>query len=261
MTLSKWRHRLHHQDIKGPQGQQRPGCPRTHDEQRVAQVLNTTLQGPPPTATHGSVPALARHTGIAKSTGNRWFQSLNLPPHRHRYSKISNDPRFVDKVQDIVGLYLRPPGHAVVLCGDEKAQSQALERTQARLPLGLGSVEGVTHDSIRNGTTTLFAALDVATGKMLAQCKQRRRRQEFLSFLQPIDGSVPGIITQKVMRHGSLPSVGERTRKINDFVEHYNTQACSFVWVGTAESILAKIQRLCKSISRTLYQVLWTKRV
>jgi len=116
---------------------------------------------------------------------------FNLQPHRHRHFKISNDPDFVDKVQDIAGLYLSPPDHVVVLCLDEKMQVQALEKTQPTLPLELGSVEGVTPDYIHNGTTTLFAALDVATGKVLAQCQSRHRHQEFFSFLQQIDGTVP----------------------------------------------------------------------
>ena len=171
--------------------EQCPGRPRTHDDERVAEVINTALQSPPPNASHWSVRALARHTGISKSTVHRWFRLFNLQPHRQRHFKIANDPFFVDKVQDIVGLYLRSPDHAVVLCVDEKTQIQALERTQPMLPLGLGYVEGVTHDYIRHGTTTLFAALDVATGKVLAECKRRHRHQEFLSFLQQIDRNVP----------------------------------------------------------------------
>lgn len=302
MTVSKWRRRFHYQGMEGLQDGQRPGRPRTHDDQRVAEVLNTALQSPPAHGTHWSVRALARHTGISKSTVHRWFQLFNLQPHRQRHFKISNDPNFVDKVQDIVGLYLNPPDHAVVLCVNEKTQIQALERTQPMLPLGLGYVEGVTHDYIRHGTTTLFAALDVVTGKVLAQCKPRHRHQEFLAFLQQIDRNIPnhldihliidnycthnhakvkewlgqrprfhlhftptyaswinqverffGIITQKAIRRGSFPNVGELTRKINDFVKHYNAQASPFVWVATAQSILAKIERLCKSISRTVH--------
>ena len=267
----------------------------------MAEVINTALQSPPANGTHWSVRALARHTGISKSTVHRWFQSFNLQPHRQRHFKISNDPQFVEKVQDIVGLYLNPPDHAVVLCVDEKMQIQALKRTQPRLPLALGYVEGVTHDYIRNGTTTLFAALDIATGKVLGQCQQRHRHQEFLCFLQQIDRNVPshldihlivdnycthkhakvkewlgqrprfhlhftptyaswinqverffGIITQQAIRRGSFPSVGPLTLKINDFVEHYNAQARPFVWVATAESIRDKIQRLPKSIYRTI---------
>ena len=191
MTVSKWRHRFHHQGIAGLQDEQRPGRPRTHDDERVAEVSNMALWSPPANATHWSVRTLAEHGGVSRSTVHRWLQMFHLQLHRHCHFKISNDPHFVEKVQDITGLHLQPPDHAVVLCVDEKTQIQALERTQPMLPLGPGTVEGVTHDTIRNGTTTLFAALDVATGKVLAQCQRRHRHQEFLSFLQHIDGNVP----------------------------------------------------------------------
>ena len=135
--------------------------------------------------------AMADYTGVSKSTVQRWFDLFGVQPHRQRHVKLSNDPFFVEKVRDIVGLYLNPPDHAVVLCVDEKTQIQALQRTQPMLPMGLGYVEGVTHDDVRHGTTTLFAALDIATGEVLTQCKRRHRHQEFLAFLRHIDASVP----------------------------------------------------------------------
>jgi putative transposase len=128
----------------------------------VAEVINTALQGPPPHATQWSVRGMADHTGISKSTVQRWFELFGVQPHRQKTFKLSHDPFFVEKVRDIVGLYLNPPDCAVVLCVDEKSQIQALERTQPLLPMRLGYVEGVTHDYVRHGTTTLFAALDVA---------------------------------------------------------------------------------------------------
>ena len=191
MTVGKWRRRYLEQGIEGLQDEERPGRPRTHDDERVAEVINTALHSKPPQGTHWSVRTMAEHTGISKSTVHRWFKMFGVQPHRQRHFKISNDPFFVEKVRDIVGLYMNPPDHAVVLCVDEKTQIQALERTQPLLPLGLGYVEGVTHDYIRHGTTTLFAALDVATGKVLTECKQRHRHQEFLSFLKHIEGNVP----------------------------------------------------------------------
>ena len=128
---------------------------------------------------------------MSKSTVQRVWSVFNIQPHRQKHFKLSTDPFFVEKVHDIVGLYLNPPDHAMVLCVDEKSQTQALERPQPLLTLGLGYVEGVTHDYIRHGTTTLFAALDVATGQVLARCKPRHRHQEFLQFLKHIDANVP----------------------------------------------------------------------
>ena len=243
---------------------------------------------------------MARHTSISKSTVHRWFDLFGVQPHRQRHFKISNDPFFIEKVRDIVGLYLNPPDHAIVLSVDEKTQVQALQRTQPVLPMGLGYVEGVTHDYLRHGTTTLFAALDVATGKVLARCKPRHRHQEFLSFLRHIDASVPktldvhlivdnyathkhpkvrawlarhpryhvhftptyaswlnqverwfGIITQKAIRRGSFSSVKALVANIETFVQHYNANTTPFVWTATAESILAKVERLCSYISGT----------
>lgn len=127
--------------------------------------------------------ALSRATELSKSTVHRYFTLFGIQPHRTRTFKLSTDPFFVEKVRDIVGLYLNPPDNALVLCVDEKSQIQALERSQPVLPLGLGYIEGVTHDYFRHGTTTLFAALDIANGTVIGQCKARHRHQEFLAFL------------------------------------------------------------------------------
>ena len=294
MTVGKWRRRYREHGIEGLHDEFRPGRPRTHEDERVAEVINTALRVEPPNATQWSVRSMAEHTGISKSTVQRWFDRFGVQPHRH--FKLSNDPFFIEKVRDIVGLYLNPPDHAVVLCVDEKIQ--ALQRTQPMLPMGLGYVEGVTHDYVRHGTTTLFAALDIATGEVLTQCK--RRHQEFLAFLRHIDASVPahldvhlvvdnyaihkhpkvkawlarreryhvhytptyaswinqverwfGLITQQAIRRGSFSNVKELVHKINAFVEHYNARTSPFVWVATADSILAKIERLCSVVSGT----------
>ena len=190
-TVVKWRKRYLEHGLQGLHDELRPGRPRTHQDERVAEVINTALHTTPPNATHWSVRAMAEHTGISKSTVQRWFDLFGVQPHRQRHFKLSTDPFFIEKVRDIVGLYLNPPDHAVVLCVDEKTQIQALQRTQPMLPMGLGYVEGVTHDYVRHGTTTLFAALDVATGEVLTQCKRRHRHQEFLAFLRHIDANVP----------------------------------------------------------------------
>ena len=191
VTVGKWRLRYHQLGLPGLHDELRPGRPRLHQDERVAEVINAALQAPPPQATHWSVRAMAEHTGISKSTVQRWFDLFGVQPHRQRHFKLSNDPFFIEKVRDIIGLYLNPPDHAVVLCVDEKSQIQALQRTQPLLPMGLGYVKGVTHNYVRHGTTTLFAALDVATGEGLAQCKRRHRHQEFLAFLRHIDANVP----------------------------------------------------------------------
>jgi transposase len=301
-TVGKWRKRYLEYGIEGLHEELRAGRPRTHQDERVAEVINTALQTDPADGTHWSVRSMERHTGISKSTVQRWFNLFGVQPHRQRYFKLSNDPFFIEKVRDIVGLYLNPPDHAVVLCVDEKTQVQALNRTQPMLPMGLGYVEGVTHDYIRHGTTTLFAALDVANGEVITQCKARHRHQEFLSFLRHIDANVPrdldvhlivdnyathkhakvkawlakrpryhihytptyaswlnqverwfGIITQQAIRRGSFSSVKQLVKKIDHFVERYNANASPFAWTATAESILAKVQRLCSYISGTAH--------
>jgi len=150
-----------------------------------------TLKTKPPAGTHWSVRQAAEVNRLSKSTVHRLFQTFALQPHRSKNFKLSTDPFFVEKVRDIVGLYLNPPDHAMVLAVDEKSQIQALSRTQPVLPLGLGYLEIVTHDYVRHGTTTLFAALDIATGTVFTDCKPRHRHQAFLSFLKRIDAAVP----------------------------------------------------------------------
>lgn len=193
-TVCHWRKKWFEQGLVGLYGEARPGRPRTHDEERVAQLLRTVLDTKPTHGTHWTVRSAAAATGLSKSTVARMLKLFGVQPHRSKSFKLSTDPLFVEKVKDIVGLYLNPPDHAVVLCVDEKSQIQALERSQPMLPLGLGYIEGVTHDYVRHGTTTLFAALDIANGQVLAQCRARHRHQEFLAFLKHIDASVPATL-------------------------------------------------------------------
>ena len=157
----------------------------------MASLLATVLQSRPGVGTHWTVRGAAKAAGISKSTVQRYLRLFGVQPYRSRTFKLSTAPLFVEKVRDSVGLYLNPPDHAVVLCVDEKSQIQALERTQPVLPMGLGYIDGITHDYKRHGTTTLFAALDVANGQVLAQRKARHRHQEFLAFLKRIDAAVP----------------------------------------------------------------------
>ena len=191
-TVGKWRERFRTQGLMGLYDERRPGKPRSIEDDEVMVLLRKTLDTEPADgSTHWSCRSMADTTGVSKSTVHRVWKAFNIQPHRQKHFKLSTDPFCVEKVHDIVGLYLNPPDNAMVLCVDEKGQTQALERTQPLLPLGLGYVEGVTHGYIRHGTTTLFAALDVATGQILAQCKPRHRHQEFLSFLKHIDANVP----------------------------------------------------------------------
>ena len=190
-TVGKWRKRFIDRRLAGLYDELRPGRPRTIEEERVAALLKRTLSRKPTAGTHWTVRLAAQASGISKTTVHRLFQAFAVQPHRTRSFKLSNDPFFVEKVRDVVGLYLNPPDHALVLCVDEKSQIQALNRTQPVLPMGLGYVEGITHDYVRHGTTTLFAALDVATGVVFTECKPRHRHQEFLSFLRRLDACIP----------------------------------------------------------------------
>ena len=190
-TVGKWRNRFVERGIQGLHDELRPGRPRSVSDEQIAELIQTTINKKPKGSTHWTCRDLSSDTGISKSTVQRIWSTCGLKPHRYETFKLSTDPFFVEKVRDIVGLYLSPPTNAMVLCVDEKSQCQALERTQPVLPLGLGYLEGYTHDYIRHGTTTLFAALDVATGNVLAQCKKRHRHQEFLQFLRHIDANVP----------------------------------------------------------------------
>ncbi len=190
-TVGKWRRRFLAQGVAGLHDELRPGRPRSIADERVATLLRKTLRTKPEDGTHWSCRSIAGETRLSKSTVHRIWQAFGLQPHRRRHFKLSTDPFFVEKVRDIVGLYLNPPHNALVLCVDEKSQIQALDRTQPLLPLGLGYVEGVTHDYLRHGTATLFAALDLATGTVMSQCKRRHRHQEFLQFLRHLDANVP----------------------------------------------------------------------
>jgi transposase len=190
-TISHWRRCWRERGVAGLHGELRPGRPRSHDDERVAALMRKVLQSRPPAATHWSVRSAAAASGISKSTVARYFALFGVQPHRSKSFKLSTDPFFVEKVRDVVGLYLNPPDQALVLCVDEKSQVQALERTQPVLPMGLGYVEGVTHDYYRHGTTTLFAALNVLDGSVISQCKPRHRHQEFIGFLNHLDHQVP----------------------------------------------------------------------
>jgi putative transposase len=190
-SVCLWRKRYLAQGIQGLHDELKAGRPRSISDERVAVLVRKTLQTVPGDGTHWTIRSIAQQTRLSRATVHRVWRAFGLQPHRQRYFKLSTDPFFVEKVRDIVGLYVSPPDNAVVLCVDEKSQIQALERSQPMLPMGLGYVEGVTHDYARHGTTTLFAALDIANGEVITQCKPRHRHQEYLGFLKHVEESVP----------------------------------------------------------------------
>ncbi len=190
-TVSKWRARFVEQRLDGLLDAPRPGAPRTIDDSRVDAVIARTLESVPAGATHWSTRSMAREAGLSQTAVSRIWRAFGLQPHRQETFKLSSDPLFVEKVRDIVGLYLDPPLKAMVLCVDEKSQIQALDRTQPLLPLAPGIPERRTHDYARHGTTTLFAALDIATGEVIGELHRRHRSAEFLQFLRTIEANVP----------------------------------------------------------------------
>lgn len=190
-TVGKWRRRFAEMGLDGLVDAPRPGAPRRVSDEDVERVIAMTLESTPSNATHWSTRSMAEASGLSQSTISRIWRAFSLQPHRVDTFKLSNDPLFVAKVRDIVGLYLDPPAKALVLCVDEKSQMQALERTQPLLPMRPGVVASQTHDYVRHGTTTLFAALNAKTGKVIGKCYRRHRSTEFLKFLRVIDTSVP----------------------------------------------------------------------
>ncbi len=256
LSVGKWRQRFAQYGIEGLHDELRSGRPRTIEDERIAKLVNQTLRSQPKNATHWTTRLIAKH------------------------SKIST----------------------LVLCVDEKSQCQALERTQPVLPMGLGYVEGITHDYVRHGTTTLFAALNIASGEVIGKCQRQHRHQEFLKFLNHIDANVPktldlhlimdnyashkhpkvrswlaqhpryhvhftptysswlnqverwfAVITQRAIRRGSFRSIKDLVSRIDQFVQHYNRNCRPFCWTATADSILAKLERLCIAISGTAH--------
>jgi transposase len=190
-AVGRWRARFVEHRIAGLGDMPRSGGPRTVSDDQVAALVTTTLESTPKNATHWSTRSMAKQMGLSQSTVSRIWRAFGLQPHRSETFKLSTDPYFVDKVHDVVGLYLDPPERALVFCVDEKSQIQALDRSQPVLPMMPGVPERATHDYVRAGTTTLFAALDVATGKVIGSLHRRHRATEFNKFLIKLDKQVP----------------------------------------------------------------------
>jgi transposase len=190
-TVGKWRGRFAECRLDGLIDEPRPGAPRSISDDDVEAAVVRTLETTPKGATHWSTRDLAKAVGIGKSSVQRIWHAFGLKPHRTESFQLSKDPQLIEKVRDIVGLYMSPPDNAMILCVDEKSQIQALNRTQPLLPLRPGQIERRTHDYERHGTTTLFAALDILTGKVVGECYPRHRAVEFRKFLDEIDANVP----------------------------------------------------------------------
>lgn len=190
-TVCKWRARFVSMRLEGLVDAPRTGKPRSIEDAEIEALITRTLESKPKDATHWSTRSIAKETGMSQSAVSRIWRAFGLQPHRQETFKLSTDPLFVEKVRDIVGLYLDPPLKAMVLCVDEKSQIQALDRTQPILPLAPGIPERRTHDYMRHGTTTLFAALDIATGTVIGKLQRRHRSKEFLTFLRTIESNVP----------------------------------------------------------------------
>lgn len=259
VTVGKWRKRFLESGLDGLVDAPRPGAPRTITDEDVERVIAKTLEETPKNATHWSTRSMADAAGLSQSAISRIWRAFSLQPHRMETFKLSNDPLFVSKVRDIVGLYIDPPDNALVLCVDEKSQIQALERTQPLLPLRPGLPACRTHDYVRHGTTTLFAALDAKTGKIIGKCYRRHRAVEFVKFLRVIDESVPmtldvHLILDNYSTH-KTPLVRRWIARHPRFHVHFTPTYSS--WINLVESWFAILtnRRLRRSSFRSTRQL------
>jgi transposase len=241
--VCRWRVRFIADRLDGLYDEPRPGVPRSIDDAKVEEVVVATLEQTPRGETHWSTRSMAKHLGLSRSSVSRIWRAFGLKPHRSETFKLSKDPLLVPKVRDIVGLYLHPPDRAVVLCVDEKTQIQALDRTQPLLPLRPGMAERRSHDYVRNGTTSLFAALDVATGKVIGEFHQKHRSIEFKKFLQTIDSAVPAHLGVHIVldNYGThkAPVVAQWLKKHPRFVLHFTPTYSS--WLNQVERWFADL--------------------
>jgi transposase len=260
-TVGKWRERFRERRIEGLLDEPRPGAPRTITDAQVEKVVTTTLESAPAQGTHWSTRLMAQKMGLSQTAIVRIWRAFGLQPYRVENFKLSKDPQFVEKVRDIVGLYMNPPDNAMVLCVDEKSQVQALNRTQPILPLAPGVPARQTHDYERHGVTSLFAALDVATGLALGSCYRRHRHQEFLRFLNEIDQIVPaGPEIHLVMDNYGTHKVEKIRRWLvrhPRYHVHYTPTSAS--WLNLVERLFAEVtQRCVRRGSHTSVQALET---
>jgi transposase len=294
-TVGKWRRRFMRDGVEGLSDAPRPNVHRKLEDERVEEVIRLTLHTKPKGSTHWSTRKLAKQAGVSQSSVSRLWRAFQLKPHRRRTFTLSNDDFFVEKVRDIVGLYMQPPEHAVVLCLDEKTQVQALERHQPLLPMTFGQPERYTHTYVRHGTTNLFAALDVATGKVIGECYPRKRANEFRRFLATVHEQLPADLevhvvvdnssihtaptvrrwlkhhphfhmhftptysswlnlverwfaqlTHDALRRSSHTSTRELEQAIDRYLVETNEHPRPFIWMKSADEILAAVTRCCQ---------------
>jgi transposase len=253
-TVGKWRQRYIEQGLDGLLDEPRPGTPRKLSDKDVERVLALTLESTPQAATHWSTREMARACGLSRASVHRIWSAFSLAPHRSESFKLSKDPLFIEKVREVVGVYLAPPERALVLCVDEKSQIQALDRTAPLLPMRPGKIERRTHDYARHGTTTLFAVLDTKSGELIGKTQPRHRSVEFRSFLDTIEQNVPAELDV----HLILDNYGShKTQLIRDWLVkpprfHLHFTPTSASWLKLVERWFALLTE--KQLRRGVHQ-------
>ena len=242
-TVGKWRRRFLERGPAGLLDEPRPGAPRSVSDEKVEEIVRATLEEQPADATHWSTRSMARRAGVSQSTVSRIWRAFALQPHRIETFKISTDPLFIEKVRDVVGLYLDPPERALVLCVDEKSQIQALNRSQPVLPILPGTPARASHDYVRHGTTSLFAALDVASGQVISKTYARHRAAEFKQFLDRLEEDVPAqlevhLILDNYATH-KTPAIQRWLARHPRFVFHFLPKGAS--WLNLIERWFAEL--------------------
>jgi transposase len=258
-TVGKWRRRFLERRLDGLLDEPRPGAPRTVVDARIEAVVVRTLESLPPDATHWSSRGMARASGLSVSTVQRIWRAFGLRPHRLETFKLSTDPDFVAKVRDVVGLYMAPPERALVLCVDEKSQIQALDRSQPMLPLRPGQPARRSHDYARHGTTSLFAALDVASGRVIGKCYPRHRAAEFRRFLDEIEAAVPRRLDVHLVMDNYAT---HKTKLIRDWLAkrprwHAHLTPTSASWMNQVERFFAALtdKRIKRGVHRSVAEL------